>query len=178
MAAVNDAELARRAGVPVAIVAPIRAIESGGNALAMRFETRLFLERTGTTIEGHDRAAFNRAYAMDPQAAVESSSWGLYQILGRAGIAIYGSPQAFVRAFNDNPIEVSQRLFVKYFEGRPALRDAANRGDWRALAEGYNGSDRWYRRFMELLDAGAPAVGGGLVVLGLLGLGFWWWRSR
>lgn len=211
MATLTDAELARRAGVPVVIIAPIRTMESNGNARALRFEPHVFLRKTsgrlcdtsctaaelkssshyggripytpspGTLVSRiaaeTGRAAFDRAFALDPQAAVESTSWGLYQVLGSAGIAAYGTPAAFLRAFSADPVEASQRLFLQYFASRPALRDAANRRDWHAFAEGYNGSDRWYVRFTELLNGGSGAsVGGGVFALGAAALAFWAWR--
>jgi GNAT superfamily N-acetyltransferase len=185
----SDAQLAEEAQVPVEIVAPIRTIESGGNARAFRFETRLFRERTGRTLEGHTRSVFNQAYAINPQAAVESSSFGLYQQLGSTLLRIYSTPSAALAAFDRDPVHVSQRLFVRYFHDRDVLREAAQRRDWAALAHMYNGCNvsgangpagcRWYARFMELVGApgGAVVAGGAGIGIGLLALAaFAAWR--
>jgi hypothetical protein len=172
--------LSDRAGVPESVLAAIREIESGGNPRAMRFETRLFRERTGQTIEGTSRASFERAYAIDPRAAVESTSWGTYQVLGGTGIRRYGSPQDFLAAFSANPEGVSDELVVSYFMRVPAARDAANRGDWHTLARRYNGQSNgpWYRRFVGIVGNPSTISTGAKVlrVAAVLTLGWVGWQ--
>lgn len=186
---ISDTELARRAGVPVGIIAPIRTIESGGNPLAFRFECNKFNEDSTTRVpctpapgvrfsrtpSETNRAAFNRAYAINPRVAIESSSFGLYQQLGSTLLRLYSSPAAAIAAFDRDPSGVSARLFEEYFQVRDGLRAAANRQDWRALAEGYNGSDRWYERFMELYSA--PRSTGFVAMLIAAGVGYVAWRK-
>jgi hypothetical protein len=157
----------------------IRKIESSGNPRAVRFETRLFHEKTGTTIEGHARAQFEQASLANPVAAMESTSFGLYQVLGRALIELYGSPARGLAAFDANPRDVSDRLLVKWFQGRPAAREAANTGDYHELALRYNGSatSPWYTRFMLALEEVSTTGSGGLAAMFLaLGLGWAAWR--
>lgn len=173
--------LSDRAGVPESVLAAIREIESGGNPRAVRFETRLFRERTGQTIEGTSRASFERAYAINPRAAVESTSWGLYQVLGGIGIRRYGSPEAFLAAFNANPTGVSEELVVGYFERVDQAREAANRGDWHTLARRYNGQSdgRWYRRFVQIIGDAPTGVSVGKQVIrvaAILTLGWVGWQ--
>jgi hypothetical protein len=190
-----DVALAQLADVPPFVIAAIREIESGGSPRAVRFETRLFRDRTGQTIEGTSRESFRQAYAVNPQAAVESTSWGLYQVLGGVGIRLYGSPQAFVEAFDREPTYVSERLLVEWFRRTAEARDAAYTGDWPTLARKYNGSGvggRWYQRFVALVGDRGPeaalaarrrvirfaafAVLAGVIAFG--GYQFWKRRSR
>lgn len=170
----SDSELASRAGIPTPVVKAIRAVESSGNPRAVRFETRLFRERTGTTIEGHSRTEFEQAFRQNPQAAVESTSFGLYQVLGSALIRLYGTPQAGVAAFDADPRTVSDRLLAEWFRSRPAAKTAANSGDYRELARLYNGSatSPWYGRFMAALESvGGAAAGGAFLGVVAIGLG-------
>lgn len=177
----SDATLAAQAGIPVAVMRAIKAIESSGNPRAVRFETRLFARDAGITVEGHSRDAFERAFAIDPERAVTSTSWGLYQVLGRPLITLYGSPAAGVRAFDANPRDVSDRLLVEWFKSRPAARAAANNGDYRELARLYNGSSTspWYGRFMEALGAAGGVGGAGLTLAAAAGFAAWFYfRGR
>ena len=172
----SDASLAARAGVPTPVIAAIRKVESGGNPSAIRFETRLFRERTGQTIEGSGSSAFQEAFSRDPRAAVESTSFGLYQVLGGALLRLYGpSPATALARFRADPRKVSDELLVAWFQSRPAAREAANSGDWAALARAYNGSDQtpWLGRFRSALEntntgispALGLAIGAGVVLV-------------
>jgi len=179
--------LATRAGVPDYVLDAIKQVESGGNPRAVRFETRLFRERTSRTITGTSRAAFQQAYAINPVAAVQSTSWGAYQVLGSTGLRLYSSPEAFVAAFDANPSGVSEALVVEYFRRVDEARDAANRGDWHTLARRYNGKSNgsWYRRFVEIVgEPSGVSLGtklvrvAGILVIGWVGWQFWKGRKR
>jgi hypothetical protein len=157
---------------------------SSAEILAQRIHTSIPYAPSPGRIVDHveyntNRAAFNRAYLLDPNNAVRSSSWGLFQVLGGAGIALYGSPAAFVRAFDANPGEVSQRLLVQWFRSNERAVVAANAGDWAALAEVYNNSgpgDRWYSRFTAALS-GETGAGIGIGFVAAVGAGlFAWWK--
>lgn len=138
----NLATLASRTGVSVPALIAIRTVESGGNPRAVRFETRVFRERTGRTVEGHDRAAFERAYEINPLEAVNSTSWGWYQVMGFHGFpALYGGPAQAVRAFDADPGGVGIRLFELWMS-RPSAdvaKRAAARLDFARFAAAYNG---------------------------------------
>lgn len=137
-----DAALAQESGVSVPALRAIRAIESSGNPRAVRFETRVFRERTGRTVEGSNRAAFERAYALDPLEAVNSTSWGWFQVMGFHGFpAMYGGPAQAVRTFDADPEAVSLALF-KLWMANPrhqAAKAAAARLDFARFASLYNG---------------------------------------
>ena len=142
-------------GLPLEVVQTIEAVESGGRPNAMRFEPHVFLRKRpdlsdeipftvgprgySVTRSEPDVGAFERAFLLDPKAATESTSFGLYQVLGGHLIKLYGSPEVGVDTFLSEPIRVSYQLLASWFKASPrALRAAADL-DWRALARRYNG---------------------------------------
>jgi len=135
-------DLSRETGVSVPAIQAIRHIESGGNPRAVRFETRVFQDRTGRTVEGHDRAAFQRAYAINPTEAVNSTSWGWFQVMGFHGFPeMYGGPAEAVRAFDADPEGVGIALFKRWMArpGAAAAKRAAAALDFAGFANVYNG---------------------------------------
>ena len=149
-------EAANALGIPVEVVQTIEAVESGGRASAIRFEPHLFLRHRpslsldipftkgprgfSVTRSETDQSAFEHAFELDPDAAVKSTSWGLYQVLGSHLIKAYGDAQLGVDSFYADPLEASYKLLVSWFRGnRPALA-AARAKDWDELARRYNGS--------------------------------------
>lgn len=179
--------LAQRIGIDPNVLRAIAKIESRGRASAVRFEPHLFHRDTGgaqpdgsirmgrygtqvpwTPERGNvsltpaetNRAAFERAFRLDPVVAVTSTSWGQYQVLGHAGLRLYSTPSAFVQAFDANPELVGEYMVASWFEARPDVIAAANRGDWAYLARRYNGSTRWRERFEAALAELGGAQGG------------------
>ena len=92
----------------------------------------------GGTAE-HQRLAMARL--IDDTAALESASWGAFQIMGfhwkRLG---YTSVQAFVAAMTAGE---SQQLdaFIRFIESDPALHKALKARKWAEFAKLYNGPD-------------------------------------
>lgn len=86
----------------------------------------------------------SHARLIDDNAALESTSWGAFQIMGfhwqRLG---YASVQDFVAAMSSNE---SQQFgaFVRFIESDPALHKALKTRKWSEFAKRYNGPD--YRR--------------------------------
>jgi hypothetical protein len=167
----SDADLATQAHIPVGVLQAIRSVESGGNPSAVRFEPHLFLRRVPgaaipytpgpTQAASHvasetNRAAFERARAINEQAAIDSTSWGLYQVLGAHLRNI--SPSNPVGTFDSNPRGTSDRLLVDWFASNRAAQAAANALNFSDLAYRYNGSrlSPWGARV-----AAAYARGGG-----------------
>lgn len=166
-----DADLAGQAQIPVGVLRAIRSVESGGNPAAIRFEPHLFLRRVpgasipythGPTMAASrvasetNRSAFERARAINEQAAIQSTSWGLYQVLGQHLLNAY--PNDPVGSFFENPREASDRLLVSWFRANPAAAAAARALNFTELARRYNGSSLspWGTRV-----AAAYARGGG-----------------
>jgi len=208
----SDASLARAARIPVAILRAIRQIESGGSACVVRFEPHVFNRITGgrhahqipftrdpargvSLVRAEtNRAAFEHARRFDASAAVRSTSWGAYQVLGGKLLNLYDTPSKGVRAFDRDPIGVSDQVLVEWFRTKPRAAQAARDGDIAELARLYNGSTRWRDRLRDALARptgrrpsaeGCPAVGGGglgiLFVVGVAGAAWFggkWIRQR
>lgn len=161
----GDAALAAEAGIPLDVLMAIRQIESGANPRAVRFEPHVFHRKTGDrfvgTVPGNpgevsrvreytNRAAFERARRYDETAAIQSTSWGLFQVLG--GHLIRRYPRNPVRAFDANPEQVSKELLVSWFQSNPRAKSAAQSYDIAELARRYNGSERWRQRVTAALE--------------------------
>lgn len=205
----TDQELAERAGIPLRILLAIRAVESSGNASAVRFEPHLFHRATGDRFRAQvpwtpapgrgsvsltpsetNRAAFERAFRLDPAAAVRASSWGAFQVLGGHLLSVRGpDPARAVAAFDADPSHVGEEMFLSWMRGNAAARAAAQRGDIETLAELYNGSQRWatsVRRALERLPADLSTIAstpgwvgpvlGGLAFVGALAGAWILWR--
>lgn len=132
-----------------------------------------------------NRAAFERAFRLDPVAAVRSTSWGEYQVLGGHLLSTQGgTPAQSVAAFDRDPAGVGRAMLISWFADSDAARALAQRGDVEGLAMLYNGSREWgiaLRRALGRAPAPAAAVGGGLGVLVLAlaaGYAAYRWRKR
>ena len=148
-------ETANALGIPVEVIQTIESVESGGRPSAIRFEPHLFLRHKpslsldipftrgprgfSVTRSETDQSAFEHAFELDPEAAVKSTSWGLYQVLGSHLIKAYGNARLGVDSFYANPLEASYRLLVSWFKGNRRALDAARAKDWDELAKRYNG---------------------------------------
>ena len=85
----------------------------------------------------HDR--LEAASSFHEAAAIESCSWGLFQIMGFHWKALgYASAHAWreaMRASEGHQLEA----FVRFIETSPAIHAALRRKDWRDFARRYNG---------------------------------------
>ena len=150
-------DAANTLGIPVEVIQTIEAVESGGRPSAIRFEPHVFHRKASqqdaeqvpftpgprgysVTRSETDQAAFERAFELDPVSATESTSFGLYQVLGGHLITIYGDPKVGVDSFYAEPLVVSYKLLVSWFkESKKALK-AAREKNWKKLARYYNGN--------------------------------------
>ena len=85
----------------------------------------------------HDRLA--KAVLIDRDCALQSASWGLFQIMGfNYKILGYANIQAFV---NDAcKSEATQlNMFVKFLKANPSMLSALRSRDWENFAKLYNG---------------------------------------
>ncbi|WP_095159188.1 N-acetylmuramidase family protein [Pseudomonas sp. Irchel 3E13] len=96
---------------------------------------------SGGTAE-HQRMASARQ--LDETAALESASWGAFQVMGfwwqRLG---YASVQDFVAAMSHSEADQLE-AFVRFIETEPALHKALKALKWATVASLYNGPD--YKR--------------------------------
>jgi len=87
---------------------------------------------------GHQYDRLNRAIALDSNAALQSASWGLGQIMGEnfreAGFA---SVEDMVSAMSDS--EDAQLAAVAAFISARGFASALRAQDWSTFARGYNG---------------------------------------
>lgn len=166
MMSLTDADYVRAASLLGCEVAAIRAfaeVESKGDGFLdnglpkILFEAHVFSRRTGHQYDiSHPRISsltwnkalyvggaaeherLDQAAALNRDAALQSASWGAFQIMGfnykRAG---FTSVQEFVNAMYRNEGEHLTAFCncVKSF----GLDDELRNLEWEALAEGYNG---------------------------------------
>lgn len=181
-------------GTDTATIKAVKEVEAAGagydksGRLKLRFEGHHFKKYTGGKYDAsnpnisypykvqrskpHGYEAFNEAFALDPHAAMISTSWGLFQPMGvyfdECG---YVSAGDMVDAFRAG--EGNQLLgFVKMCKTR-GIDDELRRHDWAGFAKNYNGKDykvnsydtklaSAYRRFLKAGDTvdepDAPSV--------------------
>jgi hypothetical protein len=84
-------------------------------------------------------AQMREAYALDPQNAVASASWGLFQIMGfNHGACGFPDAKAFVTDMTRS--QAQQLKAFAAFVRSNNLADELVRKDWEGFAAGYNGS--------------------------------------
>jgi hypothetical protein len=81
-----------------------------------------------------------KAYALDPEAALQSCSWGSFQIMGEYWHAMgYTSVIEFSKSMSRSPKE-QIKAFVLYIEKvNPRIKKLLHSKDWEAVACAYNG---------------------------------------
>lgn len=85
----------------------------------------------------HDRLYLARQ--IDPACAIESASWGLFQIMGFHWQALgYASALDFEARMTHAEADQLE-AFARFIRINPALHAALKRRDWAAFAAGYNG---------------------------------------
>lgn len=87
----------------------------------------------------YDRLA--KASKIDETSALESCSWGAYQIMGYHWKLLgFNSVRDYVAA--NQASELGQlQCFVKFIKANPALLKAIREDDWATFAKNYNGPD-------------------------------------
>ena len=140
------------------------AIVESGKRPAVRFEPHLAHRKLGARAacipwtpkserqpwsvkrQETSRAAFNRALAHHPgddewaTAIIESSSFGLFQVLGSHLLALFpGDPLGALAAYDEDERLVSFALAGCWFRASPRALKAAREGDLERLIRYYNG---------------------------------------
>jgi hypothetical protein len=81
------------------------------------------------------------AIDIDRQSAIESASWGIFQIMGfHWKLMGYASAQAFLNAMYSGA-GAQLDAFIRFIKANPNLISALRKQDWAAFASGYNGSN-------------------------------------
>lgn len=155
---------AQRLQVPVAAIKAVADVESNGvthwaNGLVpLLFEAHWFSHFTdhrydadhpGISSYGWNPSLYRggpaeydrleEAKALDKKGALQSASWGAFQIMGMHWRTLgYASVDAFVDAMQ---LPAGQlEAFVRFIERNPPLADAMLRRDWFNFAAHYNGT--------------------------------------
>ena len=121
-------------------------IHQWGGPKVMRFEPHVFNRKVpdskhmpSSRGDKHSRtesevriSAFREAFSRDPRAAIESTSWGRFQVMGSNFLqSLYNNdPNAFLNAWIDadyNQIEdMGDSYLAEWFRARPDVREYAN----------------------------------------------------
>jgi hypothetical protein len=150
-------------GVDVPTIRAVAEVETSGNAFDGFRRPRILFERhyfhrftSGRHAAKHARISaksaggygkfsaqygkLEEAYALDPDAALRSASWGRFQIMGsNFRAAGFASVQDFVRAMTFSEAAHLQ-AFVGFVSSNTAMAEALRKKDWAAFAKAYNGA--------------------------------------
>jgi hypothetical protein len=144
--------LAKEFGYEVAAIRAVMAVESGGHGfdektgkILIQFEPHIFKRYTKKTIvngvEGQTKewAAFNEAWAIDKEATMLSTSFGLPQVMGfnhkAAGYKTVGEMVDAFKLSEENQV----RGMLNFIKSNKNLHKAIKEKDWRLFAFYYNG---------------------------------------
>jgi hypothetical protein len=149
-------------GVEVAAIKAVAEVETSGKAFDESGRPRILFERhyfhrlTGgkystdnTEISNKSSGGYGtyssqygkleRAYKLDPDAALRSASWGRFQIMGdNFRAAGFDSVSEFVLAMARSEAE-HLKAFVKFVESDKKMLAVLRKNDWAAFASAYNG---------------------------------------
>lgn len=161
------ADLACKNGYEYGALNALRLVESAGEGydpktgkIKIQFEPRWFKRKKtdwqkdtknvvwqANKVEGQAKEwqAFNSAFASDPNAAMESTSIGLMQVMGfhykTLGFKTVGEMWDFAKESEANQLE----LAIRFIKSIPALDKALKEKNWPVVAYYYNGEG--YREF-------------------------------
>lgn len=150
--------LAANAGWDYAVLRAIIAVESGGIGFAkdtgkiiIQFEPSWFRRKVayapsgkwsvnGVERQSQEWIAFNDAFKINPNAAMESTSIGMMQIMGfhykTLGFNNVGAMWDFAKESEANQVE----LAIRFIKSNPKLAAAVKNKDFPMIAYYYNGS--------------------------------------
>lgn len=172
-------EAAYRLHVDYPAIAAIVTVESRGRGFldsgrpSILFERHIMrrrLKQNGVSAEGHpadlvnpepggylggerEWERFDRAEQIHQDSAIESCSWGLFQIMGFHWLRLgYVSPQAFAEKMR-RAESFHLDAFIRFVEADSILLDALRAHRWPAVARRYNGPAYAKNRYDERLRA-------------------------
>jgi hypothetical protein len=164
----DDYEAAAQAlGVDVATIQAVAEVETSGSAFDPMGRPRILFERhyfhrlTGGRYDKRHAAISTKssggygkfsaqygkleeAFALDPDAALSSASWGRFQIMGsNYRAAGFTSVRQFVLAMTKSEAE-HLKAFSRFVSAHPGMVKALQKKDWAGFAKAYNG--KGYRK--------------------------------
>lgn len=178
------AEIAAKLECEPAVVLAVADVESGGRhdlpdgRPQILFEAQWFSKLTGHRFDAShpgissptwNRALYkggaaewdrlNEAMALDAEAALQSASWGLFQIMG-FNYKACGFPT--VTAFVDfirGPDDADMEAFINFVKANPGILAAMRAKDWQTFARLYNGPGAVASYSAKIADAYAKHIG-------------------
>ena len=165
-------QLALEFKVPVTALKAVIAVESGGKGfdkntgkIIIQFEPRWFKRKAPYTPSGlwslnkverqqQEWKAFNNAFTLNANAAMESTSIGLMQVMGfhykLLGFTTVGIMWDFAKQSEKNQVW----LGLKFIQSNKKLYKAMQLGDWDTFAYYYNGPNyKQYNYHIKLKEA-------------------------
>lgn len=155
-------DLAKKYGISYASLKAVIEVESGGIGFAsdgkiiIQFEPSWFKRKSPYTPSGKwsqngverqskEWIAFNDAFSKNPNAAMESTSIGLMQVMGfhysLLGFKTVGAMWDFAKVSEANQLE----LGLKFIKSNTKMYNALKKNDFNIFAYYYNGSA--YKKF-------------------------------
>ena len=155
--------IATELGCTVPAIRAVAEVESAGSGFQadgrpkILFEAHIFSARTKRRFDAShpdlsspswNRALYkggaaewgrlNRAIALDARAALESASWGAFQIMGFNHLACgFGTVEDMVTAMKTEAGQLW--AFARFIRGNPAMHRALKAHDWTSFTRLYNG---------------------------------------
>jgi hypothetical protein len=156
------ADAAQSLGVEIAVIKAVAEVESPRGPFDSQGRPEILFERhyfhrltagehdaahpdiSSSTAGGYGKFSaqypkLQRAYELNPDAALRSASWGRFQIMGNNYEAAgFTSVVPFVRAMTKSELE-HLNAFVHFVKSDPAQVSALQKKDWAGFAVRYNG---------------------------------------
>jgi len=144
-------EIAKNFGIEPAMFLAFIDVESGGKGFDDAFEPSWFRKKVAyapsgawsvnkVDVQSKEWVAFNDAFKINPNAAMESTSIGLPQIMGfHWKLLGYKSVGEMWDDFKRGEYQQVLAL-ARYIKANPKLYSAIKRKDWHMIAYLYNGS--------------------------------------
>ena len=145
-------QLADQTGLPPSFIYAIERTESAHNPRAFAWNTHVYRKYSNdsefypnkkSVYKSEARSKFNEAYARNPKAAIKAGAWGLYQVLGATSLDQYNDdPEAFMSAWDSDPIDHSMKAFVRWVEKKDGFKEAVLAGDFTLAVKMYYGAPK------------------------------------
>lgn len=182
----TDAAIARaaqRLGTDIATIQAVASVESSGNGFLpdgrpeILFERHIFARLTGHRFDGGhpdlshtepggyqggaaEYGRLYRALQLEPEAAVQSVSWGAFQVMGFNWEACgEASLLGFVLAMHHGA-DAQLDLFVAFVLGK-GLAPYLRAHNWAEFSHSYNGPSFAKNRYAQKLEAAYVRLSGG-----------------
>lgn len=149
-----------QSNIPLSKMLALIEVESSGSGFGkdgrvlLQFEPNVFSKRTGipkdklnkwiwdenaVDVQSREWLAFEDASKLNPIAAMESTSWGLPQIMGfNFKLAGYLNVESMVKAFKESEYNQIAGL-INFIHSNKTLKDALISSDYEKVSELYNG---------------------------------------